>query len=421
MARRINQLSARQVATLNKPGLHGDGNGLYLRVTPEATRSWIFRFMINGRARAMGLGPVALVSLADARDAVLDLRRRIRKGVDPLESQRAERERIRLEAASAQTFKDCAEAFIASHRAGWSNAKHAEQWVSTLSAYVYPEIGDLPVQQVCTAAILRILEPIWSLKPETAKRVQGRIENVMDWATARKLRAGDNPARWRGNLEMLLPALSKSRRVQHHPALRYADIAAFMTRLREQRGVSALALEFTILTAARTGEVVGARWSEIDFEQGHWTIPGERMKAGKLHRVPLSRKAISILRDLEKLKQNEFVFPGLKAGKSLSRMSMLQLLKRMSRTDVTTHGFRSTFRDWAAEKTDYSNELVEMSLAHAINNRVEAAYRRGDMLERRLKLMEDWTIFCGSSLSLADSYKQPVTGVLDGVSDRFVS
>lgn len=402
MARRINQLTARQAETVKKAGLHGDGNGLYLRVTPEATRSWIFRFMINGRARAMGLGPVALVSLAEAREAALDLRRQIRKGVDPLEAQRAERERTRLEAANAQTFKDCAEAFIASHRAGWSNAKHAEQWVSTLGNYVYPKIGDLPIHQVSTDAITRILEPIWSVKSETAKRIQGRIENILDWATARKLRTGDNPARWRGHLEMLLPALSKSRRVQHHPALPFADIAPFMARLRQQRGIAALALEFTILTAARTGEALGARWTEIDFEQAHWTIPGVRMKAGKLHRVPLSGKAISILRDLEKLNQNEFVFPGFKAGKGLSNMSMLKLLKRMSITDVTIHGFRSTFRDWAAERTDFPSDVVELALAHAIGNKVEAAYRRGDLFEKRQKLMDAWAEYCETKIPNRD-------------------
>jgi len=401
MARLINQLCARSVATIKEPGLHGDGNGLYLRVTPESTRSWMFRFMIDGKARSMGLGAVGDVSLAEARETAIDLRRKIQRGFDPLEERRLEVERTRLEAGNAQTFKDCAEAYIAAHKVGWRNAKHAAQWTSTLASYVYPVIGGGPVQRVDTAAIMRILDPIWSSKPETANRVRGRIECVLDWATARKLRSGENPARWRGHLDKLLPARSKVRRVEHHPALPYADAADFMARVRRQRGISALALEFSILTAARTGEVVGARWSEIDFDTRLWTIPGERMKAGKLHRVALSKPAISVLRELEKVKQGEFVFPGAKADSHLSNMSLLQLLKRMGRTDVTVHGFRSTFRDWAAEQTEHPNELVEMALAHTIGNKAEAAYRRGDMIERRQRLMDEWAECCDFKSSVA--------------------
>lgn len=259
----------------------------------------------------------------------------------------------------------------------------------------YPEFGSGSVQTIDTAAIMRILDPIWSLKPETANRVRGRIECVLNWATARKLRSGDNPARWRGHLDKLLPARSKVRKIEHHPALAYVGKGDFMVRLRQQQGMSARALEFSILTAARTGESIGARWSELDFEKKLWTIPGERMKGGKLHRVALSDAAISVLRELEKLKQGLFIFPGAKANRPLSNMALLKLLNRMGRTDITVHGFRSTFRDRAAEQTEYPNELVEMALAHTIGNRAEAAYRRGDMLERRQKLMEDWARFCG--------------------------
>jgi integrase len=394
MARRINQLSTRSVATLKESGLYGDGNGLYLRVTPETTRSWMFRYMIAGKARTMGLGSTAVVSLAEAREAAIDLRRQIHRGVDPLEARRLEVERLRIENGNAQTFKDCAEAYITAHKVGWRNAKHAAQWTSTLETYVYPEIGGRPVQAIDTAAIMRILDPIWSLKPETANRVRGRTECVLDWATARKLRSGENPARWRGHLDKLLPARSKVRKVEHHSALPYTGMADFMARVRQQSGISALALEFSILTAARTGEVVGATWLEVDLDKKLWIVPAERMKAGKLHRVALSEAAISVLQQMEELKQGDFVFSGTRPNTHLSNMSLLQLLKRMNRSDITVQGFRSTFSDWAAEQTEYPRDLVEMALAHTIGNRAEAAYRRGDMLERRQKLMDDWAAYC---------------------------
>ena len=263
--------------------------------------------------------------------------------------------------------------------------------------YVYPTFGDLPVSEVDTGLIMKAIEPMWTKTPETATRVRGRIESILGWATTRGYRQGDNPARWRGHLDNLLPARAKVAKVQHHPALPYAEIGDFLTKVRALEGVSPKALEFAVLTAARTGEVVSARWPEIDLAARMWTIPGERMKAGKEHRVPLSDRAIALLKALPREKGTEFVFIGDKSGKALSNMALLMTLRRMKRNDLTTHGFRSTFRDWAAEQTAYPNEMVEMALAHTIGDKVEAAYRRGDMLEKRRRLMADWAPYCARS------------------------
>lgn len=349
----------------------------------------------------MGLGAVSVVSLAEARDTALDLRRQIHRGTDPLEARRLGVEQARREVANAQTFKDCAEAYVAAHKAGWRNEKHGAQWEATLATYAYPVIGTSPVQDIGTAAVMRVLDPIWSVKPETAKRLRGRIESVLDWAAVREFRRGENPARWRGHLDKLLPAPSKVRQVEHHPALPFAEIADFMTSLRGQRGVAASALEFAIFTAARTSETIEAEWREIDFEKKLWTIPGERMKAGKQHRVPLSDAAIAVLRQMEKIRESGFVFPGAKRNRPLSNMSLLQLLKRMGRSDITVHGFRATFRSWCSECTDFPSELAEMALAHAIRDKVEAAYRRGDLLERRYELMAQWAAYCACRVKRA--------------------
>jgi integrase len=405
MARKIDRLNALAVTRANKLGMYADGGGLYLQVASKGAKSWIFRFMMNGREREMGLGPLHAVSLADARSAAEKCRHMCHQDIDPIEARRAQRAQAALETAKAITFKECAEAYIEAHKAGWRNAKHADQWTNTLASFAYPAIGDLSVQAVDTPLVLKVLEPIWAVKTETASRVRGRIEAVLDWAMARGYRRGENPARWRGHLDKLLPARAKVRKVKHHSALPYADAGDFMAELREVGGTAARALEFTILTAARTGEVIGARWTEIDMVAGSWTIPGDRMKAGQEHRVPLPEAALAILRAAHKERDErhgDFVFPGGKRGKSLSNMAMLALLERMSRDDLTVHGFRSTFRDWAAERTNFPNHVVEMALAHAVGDKVEAAYRRGDLFEKRRRLMDAWAKWCAARRQTAE-------------------
>jgi integrase len=300
----------------------------------------------------------------------------------------------KLEKARAMTFRQCAEAYIDAHKASWKNEKHAAQWPSTLETYAYPVIGNLSVQSVDVALIRKILDPIWNQKTETASRLRGRIETVLDWATVAGYSKGDNPARWRGHLDKMLPGRAKVQKVQHHAALPYSQVGAFMAALREQDSTAAAALEFAVLTAARTGEVIGATWNEIDLDAGVWTIPAERMKAKKEHRVPLPRPALALLKRLHKARSGRYVFPGLKSDAALSNMAMLQVLRRMGRADLTVHGFRSTFRDWAAEQTNFPREVCEQSLAHSLPDKVEAAYRRGDLFEKRCKLMDAWASFC---------------------------
>ena len=376
--------------------MYADGGGLYLQVSAARTKSWIFRYRMNGRKtpRDMGLGPVHTVTLAEAREKARDARKLILDGVDPVEAKRARKQAQALEAASAMVFKDCAEKYIAAHRAGWSNAKHANQWTSTLETYAYPVFGSLPVASIDTALMMKVLEPIWTTKTETASRVRGRIEAILDWATARGFRVGENPARWRGHLDKLLPARSKVQKVKHHKALPYTEIGAFMEKLRDQDGFAARALEWLILTASRTSETIGATWEEIVFEAKVWTVPADRIKGGKEHRVPLSPSALKIAKEMQKVKDGDYVFQGGKPGKPLSNNALLELLKRMDRRDLTAHGFRSTFRDWAAEQTNYPREVAEMALAHTIEDKVEAAYRRGDLFDKRKRLMDDWAKYC---------------------------
>lgn len=401
MARTVEKLTALAVDRISKPGMYADGNGLYLRVTPDKTKNWVYRFMLNGKPRWMGLGPLHTFGLADARIRAAECRKRRYDGIDPIETRRAEKLKRKLEAARAITFKQCGERYIAAHRAGWHNAKHAAQWTNTLATYVEPELGKLPVQEIDTALVMKVLEPIWAAKPETASRVRQRIEAVLDWAAARHYRTGENPARWRGHLEKLLPARSKVRRVEHHAALPYAETAAFMAVLRTQEGIAARALEFAILTASRTSETLLARWSEFDLTAKIWIVSAKRMKAKKEHRVPLSARAVAIVQEMAKLaggnpSTDKFVFPGAARDKPLSNMVFLMLLRRMGRGDLTAHGFRSTFRDWIAERTNYPTEVAEMALAHTVGDKVEAAYRRGDMFERRRRLMTDWATFCNT-------------------------
>jgi len=396
MARTIGKLTALKVDKAGEPRMYGDGGGLYLRVTPDGAKNWVFRFMLNGRARWMGMGPLHTVSLLEARKRAGEHRLQRHDGVDPIEARRAERLKLQLEAAKAITFKECAEGYIKAHRAGWRNGKHASQWEATLATYAEPVIGKLSVQAIDTALVLKVLEPIWTEKPETAARVRGRMESILDWAKVRGYRMGENPAHWKGHLDHLLPARGKVRKVEHHAALPYAELPSFLVSLREQEGVAARALEFLLLTAARTGEVIFARWSELDLLDKIWTLPAARMKAGREHRVPLSPRVLAILEEMHAHRHGDdgFMFPGGKAGRPLSNMAFLMLLRRMDRGDLTAHGFRATFKTWASERTGFQNEIVEAALAHVVGNKVEQAYQRGDMFEKRRRLMQQWATFC---------------------------
>jgi integrase len=395
-ARLIGKLTTLSVRQARRRGLYGDGGGLFLQVSESGAKSWVFRFKKAGRLRVMGLGPVHTISLAEARDLARECRKLRLDGLDPIEARRAQRAAAQLEATKSMTFAECAEAYIAVHRAGWRNAKHVAQWRATIAAYVNPVFGNLPVRGIDVGLVMRAIEPIWTVKPETAGRVRGRIENILDWAKARGYRQGENPARWRGHLQNLLPNRSKVRRVKHHPALPYAELPEFVADLREQEGIAARALEFTILTVGRTGEVISAKWSEINSAERLWTVPAERMKAGREHRVPLSDSAIAILEEMQKIRYSDFVFPGTRARRPLSNMALLMLLRRMGRGDLTAHGFRSTFSDWCSEQTNFPAEVREMALAHTVSDKVEAAYRRGDLFQKRRQLAEAWATFCDS-------------------------
>ncbi|HEY2358107.1 MAG TPA: integrase arm-type DNA-binding domain-containing protein [Phenylobacterium sp.] len=381
------------MSKLTAPGLHfvGGVSGLALQVLPSGGRTWVLRATMAGRRRDMGLGGFPDVPLADARTAARNARELIRSGLDPIKEARAAVSARRASLAKDLTFKAAAVAYMAAHEAGWRNAKHANQWKSTLATYAYPQIGELLVRDVELTHILAILEPLWGAKTETATRLRGRIEQVLDWATARGHREGLNPARWRGHLDKLLARPSKVARVTHRAALPVSEVGEFFTALREVDGMGARALEFAVLTAARSGEVRGATWAEIDLKAGVWTIPGERMKAGREHRVPLSASAIKLLKALS-VDASDLVFPAPRGG-SLSDMTLTAVLRRM-KVGAVPHGFRSTFRDWASERTNYPRDAAEMALAHAIGDKVEAAYRRGDLFEKRRRMMADWATFC---------------------------
>ena len=412
MARPLQKLSFKFVEKMSKPGRYADGGGLYLQVGPSGTKSWLFRYMVNEKAREMGLGALLGVSLARARDKAAECRRLLAEGMDPIEARHSDRALQALEAAKSMTFSACAERFINSHKAGWKNPKHTDQWRSTIKTYCEPIFGATPVQNVDTGLILKALEPFWAKKPETACRVRGRVERILDWAKARGHREGENPARWRGHLDKLLPKLEKKKRVKHHPALPFHEMATFMADLRVEEGAAARALELLILTATRTIETIGIRWPEIDMDNATWVIPAKRMKMHKEHRVPLSPPAVKLLRSLEAKRADgeEFVFPGC-PGHHLSNMALLSVLRRMKRDEITVHGFRSTFRDWAAECTNYPHEVCEMALAHAVSNEVEAAYRRGDLFEKRRRLMVDWAKYCDTPKATGEvvSLKQKQT------------
>jgi integrase len=376
--------------------MYADSGNLYLRVGKSGAKSWVFRFSLNGRRRDMGIGPCSLVSLADARDTVVDLRRALRQGIDPIEQRRRTKAATTKDQLDGVTFAAAARRYIAAHRAGWTNAKHQYQWDQTLASYINPVIGEMDVSQVDTQAVLKALQPIWLTKAETATRVRGRIERVLDYAASSGLRSGENPARWKGHLDNLLPKRSKVARVEHYSALPYREIADFMVQLRARDSIAARALEFAILTCGRTGEVLGAKWSEFDLDQRLWVVPADRMKAAREHRVPLSKPALAIVEKMDAIRSGEFVFPGQAQGRPLSNMALLMQLRRMARADLTVHGFRSTFRDWVSEATNFPSEAAELALAHVVANAVEAAYRRGDQFRKRQQLAESWGAYCNA-------------------------
>jgi integrase len=407
-------LKAKQIEhaiwTPKNRGMYADGNGLYLRVQESGSKSWIFRFQLDGKRREMGIGTLADRSAVDARGEAAKLSTLVRSGVDPIVARQREKE-ARIEsaakvAAGATTFSQVAEDYIKAHRAGWRNAKHADQWTNTLEKYAAPVIGAKPVADVSTEDVLRILQPMWNEKTETATRVRSRIELVLSYAKALKLRQGENPAAWRGHLDALLPKPTKLKNVRHHPALPYDRMPEFMEALRKITGGGARALELAILTAARSGEVRLATWSEFDLEAGVWTIPAARMKAGKEHRIPLSDAALALLDDLPAVEGVDYLFPGERAKKPLSDMSLSAVTRRMNEGEkpawiepqtgaqVVPHGFRSSFRDWAGETTSHPREVVEHALAHQLQDKAEAAYARGTLFDKRKKLMQEWAAWC---------------------------
>jgi integrase len=387
MARKLSRLSARKVASTLPPGRHADGGGLYLQVARGGSKSWLFCYQLAGRRHDMGLGGVTSVPLAKAREKAAAARALLADGKDPLQERRG----LLAKQRGAVTFREAAEAYIAAHAPSWRGGDNVEQWRGTLATYAYPVIGDLPVGDVDQAHVLKILEAVWLSKNATAVRLRSRIENILDAATARGQRAGENPARWRGHLDKLLARPSRVHRVQHLAAMPYRDVPAFMVELRAQPGVAARALEFTILTACRTGEVTGCRWEEIAGDV--WTIPAGRMKSNREHRVALSPAALAILDQMRATARGELVFPGRRRGSPLSDKAMSVVLERIGR-DCTVHGFRSTFRDWCGERTNFPREVAEMALAHVVGDQTERAYARGDLFIKRQQLMAAWARYC---------------------------
>lgn len=395
MPKKADELGPLEVSRLTEPGLHFVGvvAGLALKVSVTGARSWILRATVGNRRRDIGLGGYPDVTLAGAREAARNARSKIKEGIDPVDDARAARSKLIAEAVSGILFDEAASKYITAHEAGWKNTKHASQWRNTLETYAYPVIGKMRVKDIQTAHVMQVLEPIWTAKSETASRVRSRIELVLDWAKVRGYRKGENPARWKGHIDKLLPKRSEVASVEHHAALPFREIGAFMVSLRKVEGMGARALEFAILTAARSGEVRGATWSEIDLEGATWTIPAERMKAKKEHRIPLADAALELLRILPRMVGTDLVFPSSR-NEMLSDMTLSAVLRRMGRSDITGHGFRSTFRDWAGETTAYPREVIEHALAHRLKDKAEAAYQRGTLFDKRRKLMDDWAAFC---------------------------
>ncbi len=393
MARTINRLTARRVLSLSEPGYHADGAGLYLQVSPSGAKSWIFRFTLRGRPREMGLGPLSLIGLADARERRDTCRRHLLDGRDPIEVRKEERV-----TAITDTFGECASAYVEAHSASWKNAKHKAQWTATLDTHA-ASLKSRQVSSISTDHVLEVLEPIWREKTETATRVRQRIEAVLDWATARRMRVGENPARWRGHLDKLLPPPTRLKKVEHRRALPYVEAAAFMQELRARSSLSARALELMVLTATRPNEACGARWAEVDVDAAVWTIPPSRMKSSREHRVPLSPAAVEMLTGMAR--QSEFIFPGVDEHIGLTTAAPLKVLQEM-RPGLHQHGFRSSFRDWAADCTNYPREVAEQALAHVLRDKVEAAYRRTDLFVKRRAMMNDWADFLASGASVPE-------------------
>lgn len=386
-ARTLNRLTARTVASISSPGRHADGGGLYLRVSKTGAKSWVFFFQRAGKQREMGLGRVGPVTLAAAREKAAHARRQLAEGIDPLDARKTAEAAAE---AAATTFGAFADQYVSDHETSWSNPKHRDQWRKTMGPAYCAKIRPQPIGDVSIDHVLEVLTPVWQKRPETARRIRMRLEKVLDAAKVRGLRTGDNPARWRGNLDHLLPRHAKGS-AGHHAAMPWADVPKFFRGLSDRRGVAAYALRFTVATASRTGEVLGARWGEIDLDTALWTIPAERMKARRPHRVPLSPAAVEAIEGVKGL-HPDIIFPGPSLKKPLSNMTMAAILKR-AELPFTVHGFRSSFRDWAAETTPFPSEVVEMALAHVIENATEAAYRRGDLFEKRRGLMAAWADF----------------------------
>lgn len=405
MGRQQQRLTALQVSKLTKPGLYGDGGGLTLQITPGGVKSWLFRYMMSGKAHGMGLGPTHTVSLAEARQKALFARKLIIDGINPLAAKKQDQVAAALANAKMMTFDQCAKAYILAHKASWKNAKHADQWTNTIDTYASPVFGHLPVAEIDTGLVVKCLAPIWEGKTETASRLRGRIESVLGWATTSGYRIGENPARWKGHLDNLLATISKASRTKHHPSLPWQHIGAFVSALRTRDGVSARAVEFAILTACRSGEVRGAQWSEFDIERKIWTIPAERMKAKRQHEVPLSDSALALLNAIPE--NGDFVFAGTKT-QQLSDMSLTAVIRRMNVGEeptwidangegITVHGFRSSFRMWAAEMTNFPREVAEHALAHQLPDAVERAYQRGSQFAKRAALMSEWSAYCNNT------------------------
>jgi integrase len=396
MAHTVKKLSAVLVSKLSSPGHYGDGDGLWLQISGSGSKSWVFRFTLAGRRREMGLGGLNAVNLSVARERARQCRLLLTEGKDPIVARDAAKTSSALRAARSKTFDQCAASYINAHCGSWKSAKHAAQWETSLENYASPVFGALPVADVDTDLVVQVLQPIWDTKTETAVRLRGRIECILDWAAVSKYRQGENPARWRGHLENLLANPNKIAPVTNFPALPWWEIAAFMAQLGEREGVAARAVQFAILIACRSGEVRGATLTEIDLEANLWTIPATRMKAGKEHRVPLSTAAIALLQDMSR--DRDYVFSGRAHDAALSDMSLTAVLPRMGRGDITVYGFRSTFRDWCSKAAgnSFSREVCEHALAHSLPNKVEVAYRRGDLLDKRVLLMQEWSNYCMS-------------------------
>lgn len=424
MARETKEMSALEVGRISALGYHfvGGVSGLVLQVSKTGTKSWLLRVLVGGKRREIGLGGFPDVTLAGAREAARLTKEKIKSGIDPVAERQAARSTLAAAVASAMTFKQAAQRFIEANEAGWKNAKHAAQWTTTLETYAFPKIGNLQVTHIDTSHVVGILEPIWNAKTETASRLRGRIESVLDWAKVRGYRKGENPARWKGHLDHILPARTKVQKVRHHPALDYRDISTFMAALKAVDGMGARALEFAILCASRSNEVRGATWAEIDEKAGVWIIPAERMKAEREHRVPLSPAALALLESLPRMAGTDIIFPSAKNGK-LSDMTLTAVIRRMDEAStkdcgdgwkdsagnvITAHGFRSTFRDWAGEMTAYPREVIEHALAHQLKDKAEAAYQRGDLLEKRRRLMSDWATHCQTPKTVSSAI--PIRG-----------